>query len=229
LAVVSWLIGSVAPLKGGNLRKWKDKSMSSSGLLVPSVASRRLFLSGLGKATLSATAVALIVGCESMASNQTAQSSMSDNPEEDAGILNVALGLEHQAIAAYQLGAESGLLQKPVLQTAVLFQSQHKEHRDALAGTIKKLGGTPVAAESMAAYAEQLNANSLENQTDVLTLAQGLEKGAVDAYLGVIPSFTERELAQVAGRIAADETMHWTVLTQALGQPLPQKALTFGA
>ena len=40
----------------------------------------------------------------------------------DVGILNVALGLEFEAINAYQLGAQSGLLQKPVLEIAVKFQ-----------------------------------------------------------------------------------------------------------
>ena len=191
------------------------------------VSSRRGFLGGLGKATLSATAVALIVGCESMAAGKGKQ--MAANPAQDVGILNVALGLEHEAIGAYQLGAESGLLQKPVLDVAVLFQSQHKEHRDALIGAIEAFGGTPVAAKSLDHYAKALKANTLKSQTDVLKLAAGLERGAANAYLGVIPSFEDSGLAQVSGRLAADETMHWTVLAQALGQPLPQTALSVGA
>ena len=189
--------------------------------------SRRLFFSGLGKATLSATAVALIVGCESMAANSGKQTAA--HTGKDVDILNVALGLEHEAIGAYQLGAESGLLQKPVLDVAVLFQSQHKEHRDALIGAIEKFGGKPVASKPMNEYASALNAGSLKSQTDVLTLAAKLERGAANAYLGVIPSFEEYGLAQVAGRLAADETMHWTVLAQALNQPLPMNALSFGA
>ena len=51
-------------------------------------------------------------------------------------------------MAAYQVGAESGLLQKPVLDLAVTFQGHHKEHADVLAKTIQKLGGKPVAAKS---------------------------------------------------------------------------------
>ncbi len=198
--------------------------------LVP-LASRRNFLGGLGKATLSATAVAMIVGCESMAreAGQRERTMVAANPGQDVSILNIALGLEHEAINAYQLGAESGLLQKPVLEIAVLFQSQHKEHRDALAGTVRKLGGQPVDQKSKADYAKALNAGSLKSQTDVLQLAADLELGAANAYLGVIPAFTDGALAQVSGRLAADETMHWTILTQALGQPVPQKALSFGA
>lgn len=59
--------------------------------------------------------------------------------------MNVALGLEHEAINAYQIGAESGLLDKGTLGVAVGFQSDHKFHRDALIATIKKLGGKAVA------------------------------------------------------------------------------------
>ncbi len=192
--------------------------------------SRRSFLSSVGKATLSASAVALLAGCESMAAG--GEKMMGDQAmmtEEDVSILNIALGLEHQAIGAYQLGAESGLLQKPVLNTAGLFQSQHKTHRDTLAATVMKLGGTPVQADSLESYAQQLNASTLKTQTDVLNLALELEYGAAEAYLGVIPNFHNGDLAQVAGRIASDEVMHWTVLQQALRMPLPAEALSFGA
>jgi len=203
--------------------------MSETKIIEPSElldASRRFFISGVGKATLSATAVALIAGCESMAAGTTARN---DDPAQDTAILNVALGLEHEAITAYQLGAESGLLTKDVLPVAVLFQSHHKEHRDALAGTIMKMGGKPVEAKAVGDYAKGLQANTLKSQTDVLRLAARLERGAANAYLGVIPSFGNAGLAQVAGRLAADETMHWALLANALGDKVPQKALSFGA
>lgn len=187
----------------------------------PSVAgNRRGFLGSTVK--LSAVAVAVLAGRESLAQG------MSASPQ-DVSILNVALGLEHEAIGAYQLGAESGLLQKPALGVAVLFQSHHKAHRDALAATITKLGGAPVMSKSLSDYAAALNAGSLKSQTDVLSLAARLEMGAANAYLGVIPSFSDKQLAKVAGRLAADETMHWTALAGALGRPLPASALSFGA
>jgi Ferritin-like domain len=187
---------------------------------------RRGLLRGSGITVLSASAVAILAGCEKMA---VAQSGNGASAANDVGILNTALALENEAISAYQLGAQSGLLQKPVLEVAVLFQTHHKEHRDALIATIRKLGGTPVPAKSDAEVAQALNAAALKNQTDVLRLAQRLEKGAANAYIGVIPSFGDRNLAQVSARLAADEAMHWTVLTQALKDPLPAKALSFGA
>ena len=62
----------------------------------------------------------------------------------------------------------------------------------------------------------------LRSQTDVLQFAASLEKGAVSAYLGAVPLFADRQLAQVAASILGDEAMHWAVLRQALGQdPVP--------
>jgi rubrerythrin len=185
---------------------------------------RRLFIARSSQLTLSAAAVALLAGTGGIA---RAQSSMPAS--SDVNILNVALGLEHEAINAYQLGAGSGLLQKPVLDVAVAFQSHHKAHRDALIATIEKLGGKPVMEKKLDDYAKALNAASLKSQVDVLMLAAKLELGATNAYLGVIPSFKDAKLAQVAARLAADETMHYTALTGALGQSLPAGALSFGA
>ena len=184
---------------------------------------RRNFLGRSSSLLLTGTAIALMAG-----NSRLALAAVGD-PAADVGILNVALGLEYEAIAAYQLGAESGLLQKPVLDTAVLFQSHHKGHRDALIATIEKMGGTPVTTKSNADYAAALGAGGLKSQADVLTLASRLEMGAANAYIGVIPSFASRDLAKVAARLAADETMHWSLLANALGKPAPTMALSFGA
>lgn len=189
--------------------------------LISQASARRQFL-GSG-ATLSAAAIALLSGREALAQGAKA------DPAKDVQILNVALGLEHEAINAYQLGAGSGLLQKPVLDVAVLFQSHHKAHRDALIATIQKLGGSPVAEKKLDEYAQALKANTLKAQADVLELAARLELGAINAYLGVLPSFGNTDLVKVAARLAADETMHYTTLASVLGKPLPTQALSFGA
>jgi rubrerythrin len=193
---------------------------TESKIIIPD---RRRFLRGAGIATLSATAIAVLGGREALAQG------MKGDMGKDVAILNVALGLEHEAIAAYQIGAESKLLKQPVLGVAVQFQGHHKEHRDALIATINKLGGKPVAAKPMQEYANALNVKSIKSAGDILVLAAKLEKGAANAYLGVIPAFSSGDLAKVAGRLAADEAMHWTVLAQATKEMLPQKALTFGA
>lgn len=172
--------------------------------------SRRSFLGASGL-LLSGAAVALLAGREALAKSAPAAGS-------DIAVLNSALGAELEAIAAYQVGAESGLLQKPVLDLAVTFQGHHKEHADVLAKTILKLGGQPVAAKDKYSFPVE----TLKTQADVLRFAAMLEKGAVSAYLGAVPVFGNRDLAKAAASILGDEAMHWAVLRNALGEaPVP--------
>jgi rubrerythrin len=184
--------------------------MSFFAFSSPLVA-RRAFL-GRSGLLLSGAAVALLAGKDALA-----QKSGGSQPS-DVTILNTALAAELEAVAAYQVGAESGLLEKPVLALAAQFQGHHKEHADVLAQTVRKLGGKP--AQAKAKY--EFPVSGLKTQADVLRFAAGLEKGAVSAYLGAVPLFRERELAKAAASILGDEAMHWAVLRQALGEnPVP--------
>ena len=179
---------------------------AASGLLT-----RRSFFANGGRLTLSATAVALLAGAESLALGRPAQAG---STKDDLNILNGALGAEMEAIAAYQVGAESGLLKKDVLKLAVQFQGHHKEHAELLAKTVKQLGGRPVEAKKDYMFPVE----KLKTQADVLRFAAGLEKGAVSAYLGAVPLFANRDLAKAAASILGDEAMHWAVLRQARGE-----------
>lgn len=176
------------------------------------VQPRRMFL-GKSGLLLSGAAVALMAGQDALAAAKGGEATSAD-----VRILNTALGAELEAIAAYQLGAESGLLQKPVLDLALTFQGHHKEHADILAKTIAKLGGSPVAAKSK----YQFPTETLKTQADVLRFAAMLEKGAVSAYLGAVPLFANRDLSKAAASILGDEAMHWAILRNALGEtPVP--------
>jgi rubrerythrin len=179
------------------------------------LAGRRTFFARSG-VVLSGTAIALLAGRESLAAQLRKTSAQGG--ATDINILNSALGAEQQAIAAYQVGAESGLLQKPVLDLAVQFQGHHKAHADLLAATVKQLGGTAVKPKQKYDFP----VDQLKSQADVLRFAAGLEQGAVSAYLGAIPTFDNRDLAKAAGSILGDEAMHWAILRQALGEnPVP--------
>ncbi|MBS0546094.1 MAG: ferritin-like domain-containing protein, partial [Proteobacteria bacterium] len=170
--------------------------------------------------TLSAAAVALMAGRPALAA---AQAGTQDDTASDVRILNTALSAELEAIAAYAVGAGSGLLQKPALDLALQFQGHHKEHADVLAKTVRKLGGTPAEARERYTFPT----DKLKTQADVLGFAAGLERGAVSAYLGAVPLFHGRELASAAASILGDEAMHWAVLRQALGQdPVPTAFLS---
>lgn len=177
--------------------------------------SRRLFLFETTAATLSGTAIALLASAPHLAQ---AASQAEELALTDIQILNAALAAEHEAIAAYQVGAESGLLKRKVLKTAVQFQGHHKAHAEVLGGTIKKLGGEP--SEPPAKY--DFPVDKLKNQKDVIEFAAKLERGAVTAYAGAIPKFKNHDLAQAAASILSDEAMHWAVLRQVLGlDPVP--------
>jgi hypothetical protein len=189
----------------------------SSHPFTPSFAfARRSFLTRSGAATLSGAAIALLAGNDALAASNQDPASVATDVE----ILKTALGAEQEAIAAYQVGAESGLLKQPALDLALTFQGHHKAHAALLADTVKMLGGVPGEAREPADY--NFPTDKLNTDIDVLRFAAGLEKGAVSAYLGAIPLFGNRDLAKAAGSILGDEAMHWAVLRQALGEvPVP--------
>ncbi len=181
--------------------------MEKIDLIIPE---RRAFMGKAGALTLSAAAIALLSGNEALAQGNAAD-------PHDIDILNTALGAERQAIAAYQVGAESGLLTKPLLTSAVKFQSDHKEHAALLEKTVKQLGGKTAPLLTVADY--KFPTDKLKNERDVLKFAAGLERGAVSAYLGAVPMLGNRDLAKAAASILGNEAMHWALLLQALGEP----------
>lgn len=173
---------------------------------------RRRFMSHTGGLTLSAAAVALLGGAPRLALRA------GEAAGSDIDILNAAIAAELQAIAAYQVGAESGLLGNAAKQLALQFQGHHRSHADLLRGTVMQLGGTPAEARSQYDFP----VDTLKNEADVLKFAAGLERGAVSAYLSAVPQFGDRALAKAAASILGDEAMHWAVLLHALGEdPVP--------
>lgn len=189
--------------------------------------SRRNLVGMAGTGVLSAVALGVIGGVPALARSRSNAAGVAAH-QGDIDILNVALGLEHEAIEAYQIGAESGLLERSVLDLALVFQSQHKGHRDALVGAVRQLGGAPVDPKSRAEYMISLNIAAIRNQADILRLAEVHERGAANAFIGVMPSLGSPDLVQVAAKIAADEAAHWSLLTTALGNKLPAAAFMFG-
>lgn len=134
--------------------------------------------------------------------------------EGDVKIANVALNLEHQAIAAYGVGAGTGLLDGAALAAAKLFMSHHEAHRDALIGVIRKFGGAPVEPKNNPKDYEAI-ARALPNiktAGDVLEFALTLEEQAAAAYLGVLNSFSDKGLIPTLAGIGAVEAQHAALL-----------------
>jgi hypothetical protein len=131
--------------------------------------------------------------------------------EGDLGILTAALYLEHEAIAAYQAGAESKLLTPGVLAVAVAFQSDHKYHRDGISGVLKSLGVTPSGPEKKYQFGH------LHNQNDILNLARNLEHGAMVAYATLASNIKTTAVLNFGANVLVDEVRHHTILNAVLG------------
>ena len=176
--------------------------------------SRRGFLFDSVNVALSGATIALLAGAPRASRAATSES----RAATDVTILSTALAAEREAVAAYGVGAASGLLQPDVRKVAMNFQGHHEAHAELLASTIRTLGGDPPEPPDRFDFPTE----TLKNQADVLEFAASLERGAVSAYAGAIPLFEDRDLSKAAASILADEAMHWAVLRQALGlDPVP--------
>jgi len=136
---------------------------------------------------------------------------------DDIGLMNTAIALEHEAIWAYGLAGNSGLLSAKAKEVGLLFQGSHEMHRDLLADAIRRKGGAPVEPKK-----EYIFGVPLKDEKDVLELAFKLEVGAARAYLFVVERFNDRALSGSAAKILSDEVLHATVLRSVLGrEPVP--------
>src|ERR1700744_2214885 len=103
------------------------------------ITSRRTLLAGAG----------LLIGAASLAAPARAADAAGD-----VTVMQGALALEHEGIAAYRLAGGSGLLQPDTLKVALLLKGPHEQHRDAWAALIRKAGGKPVEPKTDAPHAK---------------------------------------------------------------------------
>lgn len=146
----------------------------------------------------------------------------------DIGVMQGALALEHEGIAAYRLAGASGLLSPETLKIARVFLGHHQQHRDSLSTLIGMAGGNPAGPKSDAEYIRALHLRDLKSEQDVIKLATRLELGATNAYAGQVTALQDRRLIHLFTQLSGDEAVHWAVLNNALGQPVPEKAYLFG-
>lgn len=182
------------------------------------IASRRNFLTQAGVATLGIGAAAL------MSRHAFAAAAA---PSSDVGVIQTALSLEHEGIAAYRLAGKSGLLSPGTLKLALIFMGHHEAHRDSLAKLVTQAGGKPVEPKTDSQYVAELKLASLKSEGDVVALATMLERGAASAYIGQVTSLKDPKLAKLFASISADEAIHWTTLNNAAGTPIPSAAYVF--
>ena len=180
---------------------------------------RRAFLQQAGALTIGATAASLIIGPAAIAALPKSRS--------DIGVIQTALALEHEGIAAYRIAGKSGLLSAGILKVALIFMGHHEAHRDSLAKLVREAGSTPVEPKSDPQYVADLELASLKSEKDVVALATTLERGAASTYIGQINAIRDHRLATLFASISADEALHWTALNAAGGGQIPKSAYFF--
>jgi hypothetical protein len=118
----------------------------------------------------------------------------------DVGILNFALTLEYLEAKFYE-EANSRAKAKGELKSLVnLLASDEQQHVEALAATVKKLGGKPAAEP-------EFNFD-YSGTGGFLMLAQTLEDTGVSAYNGAGPMIKSKEVLAAAGGIVQVEARH---------------------
>ena len=117
----------------------------------------------------------------------------------DVAILNFALTLEYLEADFYKKALTLNL-SSAVKAMAKEFGDQESQHVTALAGTIKKLGGTPVASPTFTF--------PMTDEASFLKLAQTLEDTGVGAYNGAAPAIQSKAVLAAAGSIVQIEARH---------------------
>ncbi|MBY0306304.1 MAG: ferritin-like domain-containing protein [Sphingomonas sp.] len=188
---------------------------------------RRKFLTntGIGLAGIGA---AVMIGASPVNAATSNKRKLPGSGDGDIAVLQGALALENEGIAAYSIAGGSGLLSAEVLKVALVFLGHHKAHRDSLASLIIKAGGKAADPKSDAEYTRDLDLGSLKSQGDVIALAARLEQGAANAYVGQVAALKDRSLATLFAQLSTDEAVHWAILNNALGNAVPSTPYLFG-
>jgi rubrerythrin len=118
----------------------------------------------------------------------------------DVDILNFALTLEYLESAFYEEAKSRAKASGELKNLVNLLATDEKQHVEALEGTIKKLGGKPVAKPK---FDFPYNGTS-----GFLKLAQTFEDTGVSAYNGAAPMIKSKEVLTAAGSIVQVEARH---------------------
>lgn len=172
--------------------------------------SRRKFLKRVGMVGGGVMAMGIVGEGLSfgVAAAQTASS--------DLQTLQFAFTLENVAVAAYKLGAGSGLLSADIVAVGTKFAGQHQDHANALKGAIESVKG------QVPAIPTKINFPAFKNQDDILKFALALESAAVGAYYTSSGKFMNRDFASAAASIVGVEATHVAILSSALKMdPIP--------
>jgi rubrerythrin len=214
-----WRVGSRAMRLQLSTSSSEARFVTDSALreLADDPSSRKRFMKMLGGAGAVSALTAALAACgddEGSAASAPPAGSEVDNANSDLEILNYALTLEFLEAEFYSKVIDSGLVKdKMVASLAKKFGQTEQEHVDALTATIKKLGGTPVAAPKTK-FEETLD----KGLKEVLNTAATVENLGAAAYLGQAGSIKNKEVLAAALAIHSVEARHAAALNILVGR-----------
>jgi rubrerythrin len=133
----------------------------------------------------------------------------------DVDILNFALTLEYLESTFYEEAMKRVKASGELKKLLPLLASDEKQHVEALEGTIKKLGGKPVAKPTFDF--------EYSGTSGFLKLAQTFEDTGVSAYNGAAPAIKSKEVLGAAGSIVQVEARHAAAIRLQNGEePAPE-------
>jgi rubrerythrin len=118
----------------------------------------------------------------------------------DVEILNFALTLEYLESTFYEEAKSRAKASGELKSLVNLLANDEQQHVEALEGTIKKLGGKPVAKPKFDF--------PYSGTAGFLKLAQTFEDTGVSAYNGAAPMIKSKEVLTAAGSIVQVEARH---------------------
>jgi hypothetical protein len=132
----------------------------------------------------------------------------------DVDILNFALTLEYLESTFYEEAMKRVKASGELKTLLPLLASDEKQHVEALAGTIKKLGGKPVSKPTFNF--------EYSGTPGFLKLAETFEDTGVSAYNGAAPMIKSKAVLGAAGSIVQVEARHAAAIRLQSGQePAP--------
>ena len=180
----------------------------------PSEPSRRRLLTAGG---VSAAAALGLSGCASVSTPGEAK----ERPGDDLAVLISLIGLEHQAIAAYEAVLATRLLGDGEAEQAGAFLLDHRRHVERLGHALEQVGGALAKEEAAPSPASV----TLADRGEALRYLVGVERGLALAHLGAVPAYGHRELADMFGESSCDEWIFFAAPAEALFPQRPRVRL----
>ncbi len=187
--------------------------------LVRDDTDRKRFLKMAGAAGATSFGAFVLAACGGSKSGSTASTAPAttsaaaqSSDTGDLEIVNYALTLEYLETEFYEKVIASGLFKGKVASLLKEFGAQEQTHVEALAGTAKKLGGTPAAKPE--------GKFPIESATQVAELAYTVENLGASAYLGQAAKIQSPEVLAAALAIHTVEGRHAATIGTLVKKPV---------